>query len=447
MAAKTDSDKSGTKPLVSPQKKKTGVSPNRTSGWPSPRSTAAAALCDKNYESNEKPKTSEKCYYNASPSSTSDNYCESVGRLPGPLPSSTGRINSGESASNNRTKVTAVATIMTGNSTYKTPPPTSSSSSSSRHRHASLSDSASDDSDLDLQCVRNSDVRRRRRDGLLATGLDSKEDPEKAFDRLVHSSGKGIITAARSATQQAEHAITPVSGTLALSSLHRDNDDADGDIPTSLFPIDDQIAKPQLPDPQRSPVKYEGSTSIWGKQIASFDLSDDYVNDYLREQQAKKIENVTDEPSSTSPLTDLLLEATAAAPASITPTLLSPSSSPQQRQAQKVSSRAASFDIIPACVPDSIGTEIDDIIQSGFTTTMGSSSNNSHDSEASQDAVSLSSMTSSMSGSGHVLSTVSGGRRTGRRGQRRSGRSAEGGSNNGGGSARSSGKKAGLVLT
>jgi hypothetical protein len=184
---------------------------------------------------------------------------------------------------------------------------------------------------------------------------------------------------------------------------------------------------------QQSPVKNEsgagGSTSsIWGKQIASFDLSDDYVNDYLREQQAKKIETIPDDPTS-SQVADLLggVNATSPPPSHRLLSSPPPSASSHQRQARKVASRAASFDIIPACVPDSIGTEIDDILHSGFITMGGGKyGGNIHDSEASQDAVSLSSMTSSMSGSGPVLGGSGGGRSGRRASKRRSGKGASG---------------------
>ncbi len=363
---------------------------------------SVSALCDKNYESNEKPKTSEKCYYNTSST---------------PLPPVSDTSDS-EAVSSSRNF---------GNGKTTVPP------SRQKPPSAGLSDSDSD-SDLELLCLRRKKVPTSQQIPEGSSEFKEEENTEQVFDRLVHSSSKGNTAAATKTTAADKNATALTSS--AVPVRHGEKGDK---IVTSFGDESDQQAmrqrreKIQQQQQQQSPVKNEGgggggsTSSIWGKQIASFDLSDDYVNDYLREQQAKKIETIPDDPTS-SQVADLLGGVNATSPPPHR--LLSsppPSSSSHQRQARKVASRAASFDIIPACVPDSIGTEIDDILHSGFITMGGGKyGGNIHDSEASQDAVSLSSMTSSMSGSGPVLG-AGGGRRSGRRAsKRRSGKGASG---------------------
>ena len=424
--------KNGPNSLISSQKTIAATSPLHTNSekdrLPTHTTTPPAAaatsvvssLCDKNYESNEKPKTSEKCYYSSPlPPLTSDSYRE-TGSNPA------GIVGAGEKNGGNKAK--AAPPVGGAQKTSIASPSTS--VSSARLRRASLSDSDSDNCDLDH--------------------LQEKVDPEQAFDRLVHSSSKG--TTATRLTNPVDETAKLKAGLLSSASRLETVDSIDNvqkllstpaldaekvkDLLSQHSPLQVRLGERSPVEGrvgQRSPVKYEGSTSIWGKQIASFDLSDDYVNDYLREQQAKKIDNITDEPS--PPITDLLGTSTTIMSTTKTKATPSPLTSPVLK-AKRVTSRAASFDIIPACVPDSIGTEIDDIIQSGFIT-MGS--NNGHDSEASQDAVSLSSMTSSMSGSGRgVLG------RPGRKSKRRS--SGKAGSGQGSRSASrrggSGGKKA-----
>jgi hypothetical protein len=363
---------------------------------------SAAALCDKNYESNEKPKTSEKCYYNTSST---------------PLPPVSDTSDS-EAVSSSRSF---------GNGKTTEPP--------SRHKPpsaAGLSDSDSD-SDLELLCLRRKKVPTSQQiEGSSEFKLE-EENTEQVFDRLVHSSSKGNTAAATKTTATKTTTADKNATAFTTSSAVRHGEKGDK-IVASFGDESDQQALRQRREKiqqqqQQSPVKNEGgggggsTSSIWGKQIASFDLSDDYVNDYLREQQAKKIETIPDDPTS-SQVADLLggVNATSHRLLSSPP----PSSSSHQRQARKVASRAASFDIIPACVPDSIGTEIDDILHSGFITMGGGKYGNIHDSEASQDAVSLSSMTSSMSGSGPVLGGGGGGRSGRRASKRRSGKGASG---------------------
>lgn len=89
-------------------------------------------------------------------------------------------------------------------------------------------------------------------------------------------------------------------------------------------------------------------TTPWGVRSSSFDLSEDYVNDYLKDK-AK-----TDSTKSPDPLapTGLLM---------VSP----PTASPTARRA---ASRAVSMDVIPACLPDSVGAEIGDILRGGFLT-------------------------------------------------------------------------------
>ncbi len=356
-----------------------------------------SALCDKNYESNEKPKTSEKCYYNTSST---------------PLPSAVSDTSDSEAVSSSRSF---------GNGKTTEPP------SRQKPPPAGLSDSDSD-SDLELLCLRRKKVPTSQQ---IAEGSSEfkleEENTEQVFDRLVHSSSKGK-TAAATKTTATKTTTADKNATALTSSAVRHGEKGDKMVTSFGDESDQQQAlrqrREKIQQQQQSPIKNEvgggGSTSsIWGKQIASFDLSDDYVNDYLREQQAKKIENIPDDPTS-SQVADLLGGVNATSPHR----LLSsppPSSSSHQRQARKVASRAASFDIIPACVPDSIGTEIDDILHSGFITMGGGKYGNIHDSEASQDAVSLSSMTSSMSGSGPVLGGGGGGRSGRRASKRRSG--------------------------
>ncbi len=350
-----------------------------------------SALCDKNYESNEKPKTSEKCYYNTSST---------------PLPPVSDTSDSEAVSSSSRSF---------GNGKTTEPPSRQKPPSA-----AGLSDSDSD-SDLELLCLRRKKVPTSQQ---IAEGSSEfkleEENTEQVFDRLVHSSSKGNTAAATKTTTADKNA------TALTSSAVRHGEKGDK-IGTSFGDESDQQALRQRREKiqqqqQQSPVKNEGggggsTSSIWGKQIASFDLSDDYVNDYLREQQAKKIETIPDDPAS-SQVADLLGGENATSPP---PHRLLSSPPPSSRQARKVASRAASFDIIPACVPDSIGTEIDDILHSGFITMGGGKYGNIHDSEASQDAVSLSSMTSSMSGSGPVLGGGGGGRSGRRASKRRSG--------------------------
>lgn len=523
-APKTDTQKSGAVLSSISSKRKTGAilyphspsqtladgghrhppSPPQSPAVASKAAAASAALCDKNYESNEKPKTSEKCYY-STPLSTSDDFCETVSRrqaaaAPPPLP---------PPPSSNRTTIPCEKNIW-GPTTKAVIMPAGKSCNygksgrpplpGSRHRPASLSDSDSD-SDLDLMPGTEKGRRKvqnhqQRQDEAAAAagGTQAPEDPEQAFDRLVHSGVKGA--AVSPLIHQRAGSPAPKAAVAALTSKQSPPlcgvpDDSCDDFPpppppvlsATTPPTDDQAAKERMMGPhqqqqQRSPVKFEGSTSIWGKQIASFDLSDDYVNDYLREQQAKKItENVAeDDPSflssssssSSSALvthllgmpTSTVLKRTPSPPARRPPAAAaatkdvtsSPAAAagPQQQQpllqAKKVSSRAASFDIIPACMPDSIGTEIDDIIQSsGFITSMGGGNNSSHDSEASQDAVSLSSMTSSMSSSGRAALDNSRTPAGGRKSKRRSGRfvaDTGGGGGSGSASRRIGGKKA-----
>jgi len=82
----------------------------------------------------------------------------------------------------------------------------------------------------------------------------------------------------------------------------------------------------------------------WGGSLSTFDLSDDYVNDYLKEKAAaNKSTNCETSPQPTGLL------------------MISP------RSTEKGRKRSGSLDLIPACVPESVGTEIEDIIQSGFT--------------------------------------------------------------------------------
>jgi hypothetical protein len=372
--------------------------------------TPVKSLCDNNYESNEKPKTSDKCYY-TSPVTPKDNkYCETA----------SGSSENGKSGS--QAKVAAV-----GSSSYSSP-----STSSRQPRHASRIPSSDSDSDEDSEPGR----------------VVEKVDPEQAFDRLVQTNSKPASAKTISGGERAGKS-KPVA--FASSTSRRDIGNADNDTGAGSLSVSLSAAasaddtEPEKGNPssgrspmegrtgqrspmegrtgQRSPVKYEVSTSIWGKQIASYDLPDDYVNDYLREQQAKKIENILDDEPSSPPISDLL-GSTATTP-NKAPPAVSPSSAvarlltsplpPPSTAAKKVGSRTTSFDIIPACVPDSIGTEIDDIIQSGFIIMGTANSSSCHDSEASQDAVSLSSMTSSMSGSGRGM--LGGGGRKSKRGR------------------------------
>ncbi len=378
-----------------------------------------SALCDKNYESNEKPKTSEKCYYNTSSTT--------------PVPpvsdtSDSEAVSSSRSLGNGKT---------TEQPSRQKPP------------SAALSDSDSD-SDLELLCLKRKKVPTSQQ---IAEGSSEfkleEENTEQVFDRLVHSSSKGNTAAATKTTASKTTTADKNATALTSSAVPVRHGEKGDKIVTSFGDESDQQVMRQRREKiqqqqHQSPVKNEvsgggGSTSsIWGKQIASFDLSDDYVNDYLREQQAKKIETIPDDPTS-SQVADLLGGASATSPPPSHRLLSSPPpSSSHQRQARKVASRAASFDIIPACVPDSIGTEIDDILHSGFITMGGGKYGNIHDSEASQDAVSLSSMTSSMSGSGPVL----GGRSGRRASKRRSGKGASGPECSPAAARRSGGKKA-----
>lgn len=83
----------------------------------------------------------------------------------------------------------------------------------------------------------------------------------------------------------------------------------------------------------------------WGESLSTFDLSEDYVNDYLKEKAAASISTNCQANSLTPP--GLLM--------------ISP------RPTDTGRNRSGSLDLIPACVPESVGTEIEDIIQSGFT--------------------------------------------------------------------------------
>jgi len=83
----------------------------------------------------------------------------------------------------------------------------------------------------------------------------------------------------------------------------------------------------------------------WGESFSTFDLSDDYVNDYLKEKAATT--------NSTN------CEADSLKPPGLL--MISP------RPTEKGRKRSDSLDLIPACLPESVGIEIEDIIQSGFT--------------------------------------------------------------------------------
>jgi hypothetical protein len=86
-------------------------------------------------------------------------------------------------------------------------------------------------------------------------------------------------------------------------------------------------------------------TAPWGPAAAtSFDLSEDYVKDYLKDKSK------TDSTKPADPLKP--------------PGLLMISPPAPQR----ASSRAVSMDVIPACLPDSVGSEISDILRGGFLT-------------------------------------------------------------------------------
>ena len=104
--------------------------------------------------------------------------------------------------------------------------------------------------------------------------------------------------------------------------------------------------------PKRDKVSpsLEVTTTPWGgATAASFDLSDDYVNDYLKD---KSKTDSTKSPNSSSKPPGLLM---------ISP----PTPTSTQRRS---SSRAVSMDVIPACLPDSVGSEIGDILRGGFLT-------------------------------------------------------------------------------
>ena len=85
-------------------------------------------------------------------------------------------------------------------------------------------------------------------------------------------------------------------------------------------------------------------TAPWGQAASSFDLSDDYVNDYLKD---KARTDSTKSPETLKPPGLLMI------------------SPPTPR---RTSSRAVSMDVIPACLPDSVGSEIGDILRGGFLT-------------------------------------------------------------------------------
>ena len=101
--------------------------------------------------------------------------------------------------------------------------------------------------------------------------------------------------------------------------------------------------KRELVSPRRENSGLAVATA-WGGQAPTFDLSEDYVNDYLKDK-AK-----TDSTKSPDPLKP--------------PGLLMISPTTPKR----TSSRAVSMDVIPACLPDSVGSEIGDILRGGFLT-------------------------------------------------------------------------------
>ena len=103
--------------------------------------------------------------------------------------------------------------------------------------------------------------------------------------------------------------------------------------------------KRELVPPRRGNSGLAVATAApWGGQAPTFDLSEDYVNDYLKDK-AK-----TDSTKSPDPLKP--------------PGLLMISPTTPKR----ASSRAVSMDVIPACLPDSVGSEIGDILRGGFLT-------------------------------------------------------------------------------
>ena len=103
--------------------------------------------------------------------------------------------------------------------------------------------------------------------------------------------------------------------------------------------------KRELVSPRKEKPSLAVATAApWGRRAPSFDLSEDYVNDYLKDK-AK-----TDSTKSPDPLKPPGL------------LMISP---PTPKRA---SSRAVSMDVIPACLPDSVGSEIGDILRGGFLT-------------------------------------------------------------------------------
>ena len=106
---------------------------------------------------------------------------------------------------------------------------------------------------------------------------------------------------------------------------------------------------PKKREPVQAPRRGNSGLAVataapWGGQAPTFDLSEDYVNDYLKDK-AK-----TDSTKSPDPLKP--------------PGLLMISPTTPKR----ASSRAVSMDVIPACLPDSVGSEIGDILRGGFLT-------------------------------------------------------------------------------
>ena len=102
--------------------------------------------------------------------------------------------------------------------------------------------------------------------------------------------------------------------------------------------------KRERPNPKEENLAVATSAPWGASRSSSFDLSEDYVNDYLKDK-AK-----TDSTKSPDPLK---------------PTGLLMISPPTPKRA---SSRAVSMDVIPACLPDSVGSEIGDILRGGFLT-------------------------------------------------------------------------------
>jgi len=207
-------------------------------------------------------------------------------------------------------------------------------------------------------------------------GRASLEDTEAVFDKLFQSKPKPVKPSSRKSpnkesTLKSAKVSPPTPPTIISPKRSR------SPAPSASAMRSPEVkrrsggrggsAKSPRSNADGSPVKSEvGMTSIWGKDVSSFDLPDDYVQDYLKEQKAKKDKNNTDSDGTIKPE-----ENTSENKSSNKDTSSDVKNSNNSNNllmiATRPSRRTGSIDVIPACLPDSVGgLEIEDILGGEF---------------------------------------------------------------------------------